>query len=117
MFEAIACLPPGDAMQVTRMGRQGLLLSRAYGDPVEVWVVDGRPSRFVWRGRLYTVRQVLEHWVATRDWCAEVLGWTFPPPTQTPDGNYHLFAYAEIESEERWQAIASTPVCRRWWRL
>lgn len=28
-----------------------------------------------------------------------------------------LFAYAEIESEERWQAIASTDVCRRWWRF
>jgi len=27
-----------------------------------------------------------------------------------------LFAYAEIDSEERWQAIASTDVCRRWWR-
>jgi len=27
-----------------------------------------------------------------------------------------LFAYAEIESEERWQAIARTEVCRRWWR-
>jgi L-rhamnose mutarotase len=27
-----------------------------------------------------------------------------------------LFAYAEIESEERWQAIAATPVCRRWWQ-
>jgi len=27
-----------------------------------------------------------------------------------------LFAYAEIESEERWQAIAATDVCRRWWR-
>ena len=26
-----------------------------------------------------------------------------------------LFAYVEIESEERWQAIASTDVCRRWW--
>jgi L-rhamnose mutarotase len=26
-----------------------------------------------------------------------------------------LFAYAEIESEERWQAIAATDVCRRWW--
>jgi L-rhamnose mutarotase len=26
-----------------------------------------------------------------------------------------LFAYAEIESEERWQAIARTEVCRRWW--
>ncbi len=27
-----------------------------------------------------------------------------------------LFAYAEIESEERWQSIASTEVCRRWWK-
>lgn len=27
-----------------------------------------------------------------------------------------LFGYALIESEERWQAIASTEVCRRWWR-
>ncbi len=27
-----------------------------------------------------------------------------------------LFAYAEIQSEERWAAIASTDVCRRWWR-
>jgi L-rhamnose mutarotase len=27
-----------------------------------------------------------------------------------------LFAYAEIESEERWRAIAATEVCRRWWR-
>ena len=27
-----------------------------------------------------------------------------------------LFAYAEIESEERWNAIAATPICRRWWK-
>ena len=27
-----------------------------------------------------------------------------------------LFAYAEIEDEERWSAVASTDVCRRWWR-
>jgi len=26
-----------------------------------------------------------------------------------------LFAYAEIEDEARWNAIADTPVCRRWW--
>ena len=26
-----------------------------------------------------------------------------------------LFAYAEIESEERWNAIAATAVCKRWW--
>ncbi len=26
-----------------------------------------------------------------------------------------LFAYVEIESEERWAAIAETDVCKRWW--
>jgi L-rhamnose mutarotase len=26
-----------------------------------------------------------------------------------------LFAYAEIEDEARWSAIASTPECKRWW--
>ena len=31
------------------------------------------------------------------------------------DATRDLFGYAEIESEERWAAIASTDVCRRWW--
>ncbi len=26
-----------------------------------------------------------------------------------------LFAYAEVESEEQWAAIANTEICRRWW--
>jgi len=26
-----------------------------------------------------------------------------------------LFAYVEIESEARWEAIARTEACRRWW--
>jgi L-rhamnose mutarotase len=26
-----------------------------------------------------------------------------------------LFGYVEVESEERWAAIAGTEVCRRWW--
>lgn len=30
-------------------------------------------------------------------------------------GRNLLFAYAEIESIERWNAIADTAVCRRWW--
>ncbi len=28
-----------------------------------------------------------------------------------------LFGYAEIESEERWAAIADTDVCRKWWKF
>jgi L-rhamnose mutarotase len=32
------------------------------------------------------------------------------------DASTHdLFAYAEIDNEEQWSAIASTDVCRRWW--
>lgn len=31
-----------------------------------------------------------------------------------PETN-QLFAYAEIESEERWNAIAQTDACQRWW--
>jgi L-rhamnose mutarotase len=30
-------------------------------------------------------------------------------------GTNQLFGYAEIESEERWAAIADTEPCRRWW--
>lgn len=29
---------------------------------------------------------------------------------------HQLFAYAEIEDEARWAAIAKTDVCQRWWR-
>jgi predicted enzyme related to lactoylglutathione lyase len=32
---------------------------------------------------------------ATREWCAEVLGWTFRPPFPVPGGEIHLFAYSE----------------------
>jgi L-rhamnose mutarotase len=29
---------------------------------------------------------------------------------------HDLFAYAEVDTEARWAAIAATPVCQRWWR-
>jgi len=49
------------------MGWQGM--NRAYGEPVNVHArADGRPLRFVWRSRLYTVRAILEHWVIDREW-------------------------------------------------
>lgn len=27
-----------------------------------------------------------------------------------------LFGYVEFDSEERWRHVASTEICRRWWR-
>ncbi len=29
---------------------------------------------------------------------------------------HQLFAYAEIEDEDQWAAIASTEVCQKWWQ-
>jgi L-rhamnose mutarotase len=31
------------------------------------------------------------------------------------EGTHQLFAYAEVEDEARWAAIAETDACRRWW--
>jgi L-rhamnose mutarotase len=28
-----------------------------------------------------------------------------------------LFGYVEVEDEARWQAVAQTEVCQRWWRF
>jgi hypothetical protein len=44
------------------------------GEPVEVWLRDGTPARFVWRGRRYTVMFVVDrHFVPAA-------------PLVTPDG-------------------------------
>ena len=36
--------------------------------------------------------------------------------TLVPGETRQLFAYVEIESEERWAAVAKTEVCQRWWK-
>ena len=47
-------------------------MGRVYGESVNVQArEDGRPVRFVWRGRLYAVRSVMEHWVVNREWWRE----------------------------------------------
>jgi len=56
-------------------------MNRVYGEPVNVQArTDGRPLRFVWRSRLYTVRVILEHWVINREW------WRAPADPGVPAG-------------------------------
>ncbi len=31
------------------------------------------------------------------------------------ESTHQLFAYAEIEDEARWNAIAGTDICKKWW--
>jgi hypothetical protein len=55
------------------------VVSTVYGEPANVQARDdGRPVRFVWRGRLYTVRAILEHWVINREWWREPPGQPHP---------------------------------------
>jgi Family of unknown function (DUF6504) len=60
------------------LGSAGGRVNRVYGDPIDVWTHDdGRPARFVWRGRLYTVLAILDYSVVSREWWRE----------QSPDPN------------------------------
>lgn len=43
-------------------------LARRYAEVVVVQRGDDAPARFVWRGRHYTVREVLAHWIRTGAW-------------------------------------------------
>jgi predicted enzyme related to lactoylglutathione lyase len=52
--------------------------------------------------------------VRTRDWCADVFGWTFQPALPSPSGDYHLFAYSQqggggIRQTASGEAPGSTP--------
>ena len=43
-------------------------MTRRYDDPIDVRRRDEVPVEFLWRGRLYVVRDVLSHWVETGPW-------------------------------------------------
>jgi hypothetical protein len=65
-------------------GPRGKRDSTVYGGPVNVQARDdGRPVRFVWRGRLYTVRAILEHWIINREWWQDS-GPGQPEPSESP---------------------------------
>ena len=47
---------------------------RRFSDPVEVRVGEPeRPEAFIWRGRLYVVRDVLSQWRERRAWWRDAL--------------------------------------------
>jgi hypothetical protein len=77
---------PEASGKTERAGKQSM--SRVYGEPVEVQARDdGRPFRFVWRSRLYTVRAILEHWVINREWWRDPEG---PGPPGSDPGQPEL---------------------------
>ncbi len=60
-------------------------------EPAEVWLRDGRPARFIWRGRMHTVLLVLDRRSAAGDetaagraevWLVEATAQRSVPPTR-----------------------------------
>ena len=60
-------------------------MTRRYDDPVDVRRRDDEPAEFLWRGRLYVVRDVLAHWVETGVWWRPAATPDAAPVTQTFD--------------------------------
>jgi hypothetical protein len=58
-------------------------MTRRYADPVDVRRADEAPTEFVWRGRLYSVRAVLGHWM-------EAGGWWRHIPMGRPEAERHI---------------------------
>lgn len=54
----------GSSVRVTTRKGQAV---RQYDDPVEVRSAEG-PEQFLWRGRLWQVREVVAHWIETGAW-------------------------------------------------
>jgi hypothetical protein len=59
-------------------------VTRRYDEPIEVHLRDAIPDQFLWRDRLYVIREVLEHWVESGGWWRE-------PQTGLDDGDREIW--------------------------
>ena len=76
---------------------------RRYDDPVEVRKgADEDPDQFLWRGRLWQVREVVAHWVETGAW------WARRPATQEADQSGGASVDTDLLRErEVWRVAAA----------
>ena len=66
-------------------------MSRVHADAVEVRREDDVPAQFLWRGRLYLVREVLSRWTSSGGWwrsaAVQALTTGGPAPGQAATGS------------------------------
>src|SRR5690349_8072412 len=84
----------------TRVKETGV---RRYDDPVEVRKgADEDPDQFLWRGRLWQVREVVAHWVETGAW------WSRRGAPAEGGGTATALADADLLAErEVWRVTAA----------
>jgi hypothetical protein len=78
-------------------------MTRRYGELVDVRRRDDAPAEFLWRGRLYVVRDVLAHWMESRPW------WTpaEAPSDASADGGQPGGGQPAGDDREVWRVEAS----------
>src|SRR4051812_18073526 len=86
-------------------------MARRVGEAVEVRVAGdsaGAPMSFLWRGRIYVVREVLGHWHDRREWWATGAARALHGDEWAPAASAAQGAPAVLEHErEVWRVEAS----------
>jgi hypothetical protein len=97
---------------------------RRYEEPIEVRAAadeesdPGVPSAFVWRGRLYVVREVLDHWQERRAWWRDTPDGPPDRADRTPDrADRADRAPGRRAVSERQQAVVGAACERQVWRV
>jgi hypothetical protein len=86
-------------------------MTRRYDEPVDVRRGDEAPTEFLWRGRLYVVREVLGHWVETGAWwlgaAARSVYGGAPEPSADPAPGGSVATLVDDSEREVWRVEAS----------
>ena len=84
-------------------------MSRLHTDPVEVHRRDDAPAQFLWRGRLYVVREVLARWTESGQW------WRAPSVSALSSGDASEVANRSPASLQTAPVPASPKWAQRAW--
>ena len=77
-------------------------MTRLYDDPVEVSRRDDVPELFLWRGRLFQVREVLAHWVESGGWWCSAAATALTAGDAEPESRPDELVLAPIPSSPKW---------------
>ena len=77
-------------------------MSRLHADAVEVQRHDDEPAQFLWRGRLYVVREVLARWTESGGWWRSAAVQALSQGGPSPEDPLAPLDTAPIPSSPRW---------------
>jgi hypothetical protein len=84
-------------------------MTRRYDEQVDVRRREEGPAQFLWRGRLYVVRDVLDHWVEVGTWWSGAAAQALLGTGAPDDGSVPPPGATGVDDTERevWRVEAS----------